>query len=324
MNTASVKISPEKTLPGKDLLTLADYRAEEINYILELADSLKHSHQNGQYTTHLKGKMLGMIFAKPSTRTRISFEAGMFQLGGSAMFLKEDDMQLSRGESIADTAKVLSGYLDGIMIRTFSQEMVEELAAHATIPVINGLTDSYHPCQALADLMTIKEEKGGLSGVKITYVGDGNNVSHSLMIAAAIMGIDIAVASPAGCEPSHKVMQQAKRLAAISGAKVTIGNDPKSAASKADVVYTDVWASMGEEGKDTSGLFSDFQVNQAIMQKAKPDAIFMHCLPAHRGQEVSADVMDSNQSVVFQQAENRMHVQKALLTILLDGNLKEK
>ncbi|MFD2209785.1 ornithine carbamoyltransferase [Virgibacillus halophilus] len=320
MNTASVKEKPEKTLIGKDLLTLSAYSAGEVQYILDLAATLKEYHKKERPTELLKGKMLGMIFAKPSTRTRISFEAGMFQLGGSAMFLKEEDMQLSRGESIADTAKVLSGYLDGIMIRTFSQEMVEELAAHASIPVINGLTDLYHPCQALADLLTIEENKGSLVGLKITYIGDGNNVSHSLLIAAAMMGMDIAVATPPGCEPSHAVVQQAKKLAAASGGKVTVTNDAFSAVFKADAVYTDVWTSMGQEGKDKNELFSKFQVNQKMMHEAKPDAIFMHCLPAHRGQEVASEVMDSKQSAVFQQAENRLHAQKALLAILLGGH----
>lgn len=320
MNVVSTKVTP--TLQGGDLLSLLDYDANQIRHILDVAANLKAKQKQGKPMKLLEGKTLGMIFSKPSTRTRISFQTSMYQLGGNAIFLKEDDMQLSRGESVADTAKVLSGYLDGIMIRTYSQKMIEELAEHATIPVINGLTDMYHPCQALADLLTIEEQKGKLAGNKIAYIGDGNNVTHSLLIAAATMGMDVAIATPPGCEPDAAVLHQVKKITAKSGTGITVCHDPDVAVQDADVIYTDVWASMGEEDKDIN-IFSRFQVNRGLMQKAKPDAIFMHCLPAHRELEVTADVIDSKQSVVFQQAENRLHAQKAVLVLLLGDQPQE-
>lgn len=308
-----------KELKGRDFLTLGDYSNEEISYLLELAGFLKKQRQKGKIEQPLQGKTLGMIFEKSSTRTRVSFEAGMFQLGGTGLFLSTADLQLGRGEPVADTAKVLSGYLDGIMIRTFSQKMVEELAYHSSIPVINGLTDTYHPCQVLADLQTIKEAKGELAGLKIAYIGDGNNMAHSLMIGGATMGMEVAIAAPSGYQPLPAITGLAKQKAVENGGSIVITEDPLQAVKNADAVYTDVWASMGqeEEQRIREKDFAAFQVNEQLMQQANPSAVFMHCLPAHRGEEVSASVIDGNQSFVFQQAENRLHAQKALMTALM-------
>ncbi|MDC3422206.1 ornithine carbamoyltransferase [Aquibacillus koreensis] len=299
------------------MLTLADYSPEEIDYLLELAEEIKTKHKNGEIVQPLKGKILGMIFEKSSTRTRVSFESGIYQLGGTGLFLSSKDIQLGRGEPISDTAKVLSGYLDGIMIRTFSQADVEELAENASIPVINGLTDDYHPCQVLADLQTIKEVKGSLKGKKIAYIGDGNNMANSLMIGAAKMGLDVAIAAPEGYQPSPAITEKAKGFAV--GTEVLVTSDPVEAVKDADVIYTDVWASMGQESEqlEREKHFANFQVNDELFSYAKTDAIFMHCLPAHRGEEVSAEVIDGKQSVVFQQAENRLHAQKALMVALM-------
>lgn len=306
-------------IKGKDLLTLADYSPEIIKELLNIASELKEAHLKGEAVTPLKGKILGMIFEKPSTRTRVSFEAGMLQLGGQAIYLNGQDMQLGRGEPVSDTAKVLSNYIDGIMIRTFSHERVEELAEHATIPIINGLTDLFHPCQALADLLTIQEVKGKLAGLKMAYIGDGNNVAHSLMIAAAKVGMDISVAAPKGYEPDEKVYELAKEFAKESGAKVIVTDDPMSAVANADVLYSDVWTSMGQEAENEIRLaaFEGFQVNEQLVKEAKDDYMFLHCLPAHRGEEISAEVIDGNNSYVFQQAGNRLHAQKALLVEIL-------
>lgn len=308
-----------KALNGRDFLTLADYTQQEIYYLLDMADDLKRKKQNGYVYEPLKGKTLGMIFEKSSTRTRISFEAGIYQLGGTGLFLNSNDLQLGRGEEVADTAKVLSGYLDGIMIRTFSQEMVTELAENATIPVINGLTDLYHPCQVLADLQTIREKKGSLENIKMSYIGDGNNMVHSLMIGAAIMGMEMTVATPAGYEPDDAVLKKAEKLAEAHNGKVQVVNAPAVAVEDADVVYTDVWASMGQEAEQAKRGqdFAGFQVDEKLLALAQPDVTFMHCLPAHRGEEVTAEVIDGAHSVVFQQAENRLHAQKALMVALM-------
>lgn len=310
-----------KELEGRDFLTLADYTYKEITYLLDLAKQLKIQRKRGETVHLLKGKTLGMIFEKSSTRTRVSFEAGIYQLGGNGIFLSSKDIQLGRGETIADTAKVLSGYLDGIMIRTYSQSAVEELAEEASIPVINGLTDRFHPCQVLADLLTIKERKGDFQGLKLAYIGDGNNMAHSLMLGSAIVGMDIAVAAPEGYQPEEEVVLKAKAVAANSGANVQITDDPKVAVQQADIVYTDVWASMGQEEELVKREldFAGFQVNGALMNLAKEDASFLHCLPAHRGGEVTTDVIDGKASVVFQQAENRLHAQKALMVALMGG-----
>lgn len=306
-------------LKGKDFLTLADYSKEEIEYLLHLALELKERQQNGERYTPLSGKTLAMIFEKPSTRTRVSFEVGMVQLGGHALHLSSRDLQIGRGETIADTARVLSEYVDAIMIRTFEHEKVEELAQYATIPVINGLTDDDHKCQALADLLTIYEVKGKLQGLKLAYIGDGNNMAHALMLAAAKVGMDCAIASPKGYEPKETIVKEAKHIASESGATVVVTNDPYEAIADADVVYTDVWASMGQEAEanERMHIFAPFQVNEALVQQAKQDFIFLHCFPAHRGGEVTEGVIDGAHSYIFQQAGNRLHAQKALLVSLL-------
>ncbi|WP_411260387.1 ornithine carbamoyltransferase [Terribacillus saccharophilus] len=308
----------QQSMAGKSLLSLQDLTKEEILYVLDLAAELKSQHQKGELSQPLAGKTLGMIFEKSSTRTRVSFETGIYQLGGMGLYLNSKDLQLGRGEPVADTAKVLSGYLDAIMIRANSHKMVEELAAHATIPVINGLTDLFHPCQALADLQTILEYKGALEGVKLAYIGDANNVANSLMIAAAKTGMQIRIASPAGYQPLPEIVEKAKK---ISGDPdfLLITESPEEAAAGADVLYTDVWTSMGQEEETTARLkaFQGFQVNELLMDSAASDAIFLHCLPAHRGEEVTAAVIDGPQSAVFQEAENRLHAQKALMLAVM-------
>ncbi|BAC12416.1 ornithine carbamoyltransferase [Oceanobacillus iheyensis HTE831] len=317
-NTQEINFQQQE-LKGRDFLTLADYTKDEINYLIDLADYLKKQHKDGVIFEPLKGKTLGMIFEKSSTRTRVSFETGIYQLGGLGIFLSSKDIQIGRGETIADTAKVLSGYLDGIMIRTFAQEDVEELAKHASIPVINGLTDLYHPCQVLADLQTIKEVKGKLHGVKLVYIGDGNNMTHSLMLGAAKTGMHMVAVTPDGYTPNKEVLTKAKSIANQHGAIIEWTSDIATAVQEADVIYTDVWASMGqeEEQQQREKDFENYQVNESLLEKAKTDVIFMHCLPAHRGEEVTAGVIDGKQSVVFQQAENRLHAQKALMTALM-------
>ncbi|MYL47094.1 ornithine carbamoyltransferase [Virgibacillus halodenitrificans] len=306
-------------LHGRDFLSLVDYTPEEIYYLLDLAQYLKEQKKKGNVVEPLKGKTLGMIFEKSSTRTRVSFEAGVYQLGGTGIFLSSGDLQLGRGESISDTANVLSGYLDGIMIRTFSQEGIEELAHHSTIPVINGLTDKYHPCQVLADLLTIKELKGKLKGMKMCYIGDGNNMAHSLMIGGALMGMEISIAAPEEYQPNKAITIKAEKLAKEHGGGIIVTDNVEMATDGADIIYTDVWASMGQEMEQEKRLsaFKDYQVNSTLLAMAKSDVIFMHCLPAHRGEEVSTEVIDGEHSVVFHQAENRLHAQKALMTALM-------
>lgn len=304
----------------KHLVCLSDWSSEEIKETLKLAEKLKYENKNGIRHNHLlKGKTLGLIFSKSSTRTRVSFEVAMYQLGGYSMFLSANDIQLGRGETVSDTAKTLSRYIDGIMIRTYKQSDVEELAAFGTIPIINGLTDSQHPCQILADLQTVKEYKGSLKGLKLAYAGDGNNVANSLLIGCAKVGMDISVATPEGYECDMKSVEIAKKAALESGAKINIGYDPYEAVNNADVVYTDTWVSMGMESEKEKRIetFMPYQVNKELMSKAKPDAIFMHCLPAYRGYEVTAEVIDGPQSVVFDEAENRLHAQKAVLVKLM-------
>ncbi len=303
----------------KDLLAISDLTAKDIATILRRAAALKKTQRRGKVGTTLKGKSLGMIFEKSSTRTRVSFEVGMFQLGGQALFLSSNDLQIGRGEPIADTARTLSRYLDGIMIRTFAQSTVEELARHASIPVINGLSDLHHPCQALADLLTIQEKKGPLKGLKLAYVGDGNNVANSLIEACVVTGMHISVGCPHGYEPDAGVMREAQRIAVRTGSELRVVNDPFKAVRDADAVYTDVWASMGQESEHAVRVkaFRGFQVNAKLMKAAHPKAIVMHCLPAHRGEEIAGDVIDGPQSVVFDEAENRLHTQKAVLEMLL-------
>lgn len=306
-------------IKGRDFLSLHDYSPQEIESLLELAAELKIKQKQNVPHPYLQGKTLGMIFQKSSTRTRVSFEVGMYQLGGYPLFLSASDLQLNRGETIADTARTLSRFLDGIMIRTYSHADVEELARHATIPVINGLTDFNHPCQIMADLMTVKEHKGKLAGLKLAYVGDGNNICHSLLSGCAKVGMHIGVASPEGYWPMDQIVNQAREDARQTGAVIKITTDPVEAVTGADVVVTDVWTSMGQEveKKERRDVFAPYQVNRELVAHAKPDYIFLHCLPAHRGEEVVEEVIDGSHAVVWDEAENRLHAQKALLAALL-------
>jgi ornithine carbamoyltransferase len=306
---------------GKDLLDVAAMPRRQVEALLRLAASLKAKQRQGRPHWLLPGKTLGLLFQKPSTRTRVSFEAGMNQLGGHALVLPMGDIQLSRGETVADTARVLSRYLDGIVIRTYDHATVEEWAREATMPVINGLTDHSHPCQALSDLLTIQEIKGRLKGLTIAYIGDGNNVANSLIEAAAKMGMRITVGSPVGYQPDQHVIDRARVEAEQTGAEIEVMDNPQVAVKEADVVYTDVWISMGREREQARRLktLSPYQLNGRLLQRAKPNAIVMHCLPAHRGEEITAEVLDGPQSVVIDQAENRLHMQKAILVQLLTG-----
>ncbi len=303
----------------KDLLTLSKLTPADVKAIIDRAVMLKQMQQQGIVHQPLANKSLGMIFEKSSTRTRVSFEVGMYQLGGQALFLSSDDLQLGRGEPVADTARVLSRYLDGIMIRTFAQEMVEELALHASIPVINGLTDLHHPCQALADLFTIQEKKGALKGLKLAYIGDGNNVANSLLEACVKTGMHFSIACPRGYELNPAVLSEARAAARETGSSIETTSDPYQAVIKADVLYTDVWASMGQEAEHAKRVkaFQGYQIDGKLLKAASPEAMVMHCLPAHRGEEIAADVIDGPQSVVFDEAENRLHTQKAVLEMLI-------
>ena len=304
-------------LSNKDLISIHELSKEEIQMILNLARFMKSRAQTPKV---LKGKTLAMIFDKASNRTRVSFEVGMWQLGGLAINLDASGLRFGIGESIPDIARTLSRYVDGIVIRTFKHENVKELAKNASIPVINGLTDLSHPCQALADLFTIWEKKGNLRKVKVAYVGDGNNVCHSLFNITSIMGMEMIAACPKGYEPDPKVMKMVNEDAKKSKAVIGIINDPKDAVIGADVIYTDVWTSMGQEAESAKRIkaFKGFQVNFDLIKRAKKDVIVMHCLPANRGEEIASDVMDSKYSVVFDQAENRLHVQKAILALLME------
>lgn len=306
-------------LKGRDLLELDDYSTEEIQYLLDLAIELKRKQKNGEVYQPLKGKTIGLIFEKSSTRTRVSFEVGAFQLGAHALFLSKNDIQLGRGEIISDTAQVLSRYLDGIMIRTFGHNNVVDLAKYASVPVINGLSDLAHPCQVLADYQTILEHKGKLKGLKLAYIGDGNNMAHSLMIGGAKLGVHVSVAGPEGYEPDAEVVKASREIAKETGAQIVVTRSPQEAVKDADVIYTDVWASMGfeEEQKIREAAFKDYQVDEELAKGAKSDYLFMHCLPAHRGEEVSEGVIDGKNSVIFDQAENRLHAQKALMAALM-------
>lgn len=307
-------------LKGKDLLSIHDLSMDELNEILSLAKELKAKQRAGVEHHLLRGKTLGMIFEKSSTRTRVSFETGMYQLGGQALFLSDRDLQIGRGEPIRDTARVLSRYLDGIMIRTFGHDKLIEFAQWADVPVINGLTDLLHPCQVLADLLTIREHRGeNLRGLKLAYIGDGNNMANSLMYSCAKMGIDFFAATPEGYEPDPQIVKNAREDAQALGSFITLTHDATEAVKDADILYTDVWASMGQEDEqeERRNIFAGYQINRALMQLASKRAIVMHCLPAHRGEEISADVLEENAAIIFDEAENRLHTQKAVLALTM-------
>lgn len=298
----------------KHLLKLSDLSTEEIYGILNLADQLKYERKNHIAHPYLQGKKLGMIFSKSSTRTRVSFEVGMTELGGHALFLSDRDLQLGRGEPIKDTARVLSRYLDGIMIRTFAQQDVEDLAKYGTIPIINGLTDYCHPCQVLADLMTIREYKGSLKGLKLCFVGDGNNMANSLIVGGIKTGMEVSIACPDTYRPDARIVEWAQK-----NGKLTVTSDLKAAAANADVLYTDVWASMGQESEkaEREKVFRGYCIDSQLMQAAKQDAMVLHCLPAHRGEEITDEVFESHAEEIFDEAENRLHAQKAVLVKLM-------
>ncbi len=309
----------KKDYAGRDFLSLLDYTTGDLQYFLEVADYLKAEHKAGRPTPYLQGKTMGLIFEKSSTRTRVSFEAGIYYLGGQGLFLSSNDLQIGRGEPIKDTARVLSRFLNGLMIRTFSHDIVLELAQYADIPVINGLTDLLHPCQVLADLQTIREHKGKLAGLKLAFIGDGNNMAHSLMNGGARMGMHVAVACPDGYQPDAAVLAQAQAAAKESGGSVAVLADPMAAAAGADVIYTDVWASMGQEAEkaEREKIFGGvYQVNDELMAVANPGAMVLHCLPAHRGEVITEAVFEAHPEI-FDEAENRLYAQMAVMALLL-------
>ena len=308
----------------KDLLRLTDLSRNDIEWILRTAERLKRERERKIPHRLLEGKSVGMIFNKSSTRTRISFEVGIAQLGAQAVVLSGRQLQMSRGETVADTARVLSRYLDGLVIRTSSQSEIEELAESARIPVINALTDRFHPCQTLADLLTITEKRGSLAGVKVAYIGDGNNMANSWLLGAAIMGLNLAIATPEGYAPDPDVVSTAMKIAGQSGASITLGTDPATAAQNADVLYTDTWISMGQddEAEKRRKDFQGYCVDETPISRARPDVMVMHCLPAHRGEEISASALDGPHCVVWDDAENRLHVQKAVLAFLMPSDAR--
>ncbi|MDF2936434.1 MAG: ornithine carbamoyltransferase [Paenibacillaceae bacterium] len=317
--TQFVEQNDKLQLRGRDFLDLEDFTTEELQYLLDYAIELKRKQKAGEVYQPLKGKTLGMIFEKSSTRTRVSFEVGMYQLGGHPLFLSRNDLQIGRGEPIADTAQVLARYLDGIMIRTFAHTTLTDLAKYSSVPVINALTDWSHPCQAMADYQTVLEQKGKLAGLKIAFIGDGNNMAHSLMMGAAKFGMHFAIAAPEGYLPDAEMTARSMTVAASTGGSVLVTGDTREAIADADIVYTDVWASMGfeEEQKIREKAFADYQVNEELVKYAKPDYMFLHCLPAHRGEEVSAGVIDGPNSLIFDEAENRLHAQKAIMAAIM-------
>ena len=306
-------------LKGKSLIEINYLSLEEIYQIFDLSKTLKEKQNTGEPHKLLEGKTLGMIFSKPSTRTRISFEAGIYQLGGMGMYFNQNDLQLKKSESVSDTAKVLSRYLNGIMIRTFDHQDVIDLAKFGSIPVINGLTDLHHPCQVLTDLFTVLEKRRTLKGLKLAYIGDGNNMAHSLLHGCSKVGMDITIASPSGYMPQKQIVDESKVNAKYMGSKIEITEDPLKAVMAADIIYTDVWASMGQEKEaiERRKKFIKYQVNSKLVKNAKDDYIFMHCLPAHRGDEVTDEICDSANSVIFDEAENRLHVQKAIMALVM-------
>lgn len=306
-------------MKGKSIIDIHQLTLEEVYQIFDLSATLKQDRLIRRKHNVLEGKKLGMIFSKPSTRTRVSFEVGIYELGGTGLYFNQNDLQLKKSESISDTAKVLSRYLDGIMIRTFDHQDVVDLAKYGSIPVINGLTDLHHPCQVLCDLFTVLEKKRTLRGLKLTYIGDGNNMAHSLLHGCAKVGMDISIASPSGYMPAESVVKEAQEDANYMGSKIEILEDPIVAIKDADIVYTDVWASMGQEKEaaERKQKFINYQVNPELVKYAKNDYLFMHCLPAHRGDEVVDEIADSSNSVIFDEAENRLHVQKAIMALVM-------
>ena len=310
-------------LKHKDLISIHDLEIGEVALILDVAAKLKRKQKKGEPHQYLKGKSLAMLFSKASTRTRTSFEVGFYQLGGHPIYLSDDASQIGRGEPVKDTARVLSRFVDGIMIRTFSHESVIELAKYASIPVINGLTDLLHPCQALTDMFTIQEKMKVLKGRKMVYVGDGNNMAHSLMYACAKVGMNMVCACPKGYQPDPHVLAEAQEDAAHAGCTITVEEDVMKAVKGADVLYTDTWASMGQEEEHDARkkIFAPYQINAELLAAARPEAIVMHCLPAYRGEEITDDIIEGPQSVVFDQAENRLHVQKAIMALLMSDEV---
>ena len=310
-----------RSVTGRDLISIQDFSADELACALELAAAMKA--RPADFRGILSGKQIVLFFEKPSLRTRLTFEAGINSLGGTSFFVDQTQSRLGARESLSDVAHNLERWIDGIVLRTFSHDTVTTMAQHASIPVINALSELEHPCQAMADMLTLQQRFGDLRGVRLAYVGDGNNVAHSLMLAAASLGASISVGTPKGYGPNADITEAARELAAASGASVSVVNDPVEAVAGADAVYTDVWASMGQENEaaDRSQIFAPYQVNQKLFSYAAKHAVFMHCLPAHRGDEVTAAVIDSPRSVVFDQAENRLHVQKSILVLLLEGGV---
>jgi len=298
-------------MPNDDLLSLAALTPDDVKALLRRAKDYK----KGACARPLAGKSIGLLFEKSSTRTRVSFEVAVWRLGGLPIFLSFEDIQIKRGETIPDTARVLSGYLDALVIRTYEQEKLETWAEYATIPIINGLTDLYHPCQILADLFTIQQKRGELKGLKLAYIGDGNNIAHSLLLGGAKVGMSVVVAAPEGCIPDPSVLRLAENIAEESGCTISVENDPSRAVADADVLYSDVWVSMGQESEREARLrsLSDYQLNQALLKKAKPDCLVMHCLPAHRGEEITEEVMEGPNAIIFEQSANRLPMQQAIL-----------
>ncbi len=307
------------SLRGRDFISMDDFSPEELWHVLEYATELKRRAKAGERPPLLAGKVLAMIFEKPSLRTRVTFEVGMWELGGHAIYLAPQDIQLGTREPPADIARNLERWTAGIMARMFAHETIEEIARHAAVPVINGLSDWEHPCQALADLLTIRERFRGLEGVRVAWIGGGNNVCHSLLLGAAKVGIHVSVATPPGYEPNRAVLAHAKEIGVRTGSRIGSGTDPREAVRGADVIYTDVWASMGQEAERAERLaaFDSYQVGPQLIREATPNAVVMHCLPAHRGEEITAEVLEGPRSIVFDQAENRLHAQKALLALVL-------
>lgn len=306
-------------LKGRDFISLMDFSTQELSYLLDLASEIKAKTKSGVLEPLLKDKNLVLIFSKPSLRTRVSFETGIRQLGGNSLTLKQDEINLGVRETIADTARVLSRYADCVMIRTFAHSDVEEFAKYASVPTINGLTDDSHPCQIMADLLTIKEHFKKLKGLKLVYSGDGNNVANSLLVGCALMGLDVTIACPKGYEPMEKYVEFAKNAALKTGSKVSIEHDPKKAVEGANIIYTDVWASMGQESEANmrKEIFKSYQVNDELCSCASDDVIVLHCLPAHREEEITHSVLEKNAEVIFEQAENRMHAQKAIMAAIV-------